>query len=122
MINYLISWLGCAKSHGLTVNHLGGEQNERGYSASWIESLRSALNSAGYASTQIVGGDNFGWSIASDMASTSALDSAVGVVGSHYPCGYLSSMTSCPSTSTAEALGKPLWASENGSEDAETGR
>jgi hypothetical protein len=30
-------------------------------------------------------------------------------------------MTSCPSTSTAESLGKPLWASENGSEDAETG-
>jgi len=121
MINYLVSWLGCAKSHGLTVDYLGGEQNENGYSASWIESLRTALNTAGYTSTQIVGGDNFGWSIASDMSTDSALDAAVGVVGSHYPCGYLSSMTSCPSTSTAEALGKPLWASENGSEDAETG-
>ena len=120
-INYLISWLGCAASHGLTISYLGGEQNERTYSASWIESLRSALNSAGYSSVQIVGGDNFGWSIASDMSTNSSLDAAVGIVGSHYPCGYLSAMTSCPSTSTAESLGTPLWASENGSQDAETG-
>jgi O-glycosyl hydrolase len=121
MISYFIDWLGCAKQHGLTISYLGGEQNERSYNASWIESLRTALNNAGYTSTQIVGGDEFGWSIASDMASDSALDNAVGIVGSHYPCGYLSSMTSCPSTSTAESLGKPLWASENGSEDADTG-
>ena len=121
MINYLISWLGCATQHGLTISYLGGDQNERAYNASWLESLRTALNNAGYSSVQIVGGDNFGWSIASGMASDSALDAAVGVVGAHYPCGYLSSMTACPSTSTAESLGKPLWASENGSEDAETG-
>jgi hypothetical protein len=121
MINYLISWLGCAKQNGLTISYLGGEQNERSYSASWIEQLRTALNNAGYSSVQIVGGDNFGWSIASNMASDSTLRAAVGVVGAHYPCGYLTAMTSCPSTSTAESLGKPLWASENGSEDAETG-
>jgi hypothetical protein len=121
MINYLISWLGCAASHGLTINYLGGEQNENSYSASFIESLRSALDTAGYSSVQIVGGDNFGWSIATDMSTDSALDAAVGVVGSHYPCGYLSSESSCPSTSTAESLGTPLWASENGSQDAETG-
>jgi O-glycosyl hydrolase len=120
-IGYLISWLGCATQHGLTISYLGGEQNENNYDASWIEQLRTALDDAGYSSVQIVGGDNFGWSIASDMSTDSTLDDAVGVVGSHYPCGYLSAMTSCPSTSTAESLGKPLWASENGSEDAETG-
>ena len=121
MITYLVDWLGCAKQHGFTIGYLGGDQNENSYSASWIESLRSAMNAAGYGSTQIVGGDNFGWSIADSMASDSALDAAVGVVGSHYPCGYLSSMTSCSSTANAESLGKPLWASENGSEDADTG-
>jgi hypothetical protein len=120
-IDYLISWLGCATQHGLTISYLGGEQNENNYDASWIEQLRTALDDAGYSSVQIVGGDNFGWSIASDMSTDSALDAAVGVVGSHYPCGYASAMTSCSSTSTAESLDKPLWASENGSEDAETG-
>src|ERR1700678_1974168 len=29
-INYLVSWLGCAKSHGLTIKYLGG-WNERNY-------------------------------------------------------------------------------------------
>jgi Glycosyl hydrolase family 59 len=29
-INYLVSWLNCAKSHGLTIDYLGG-WNERGY-------------------------------------------------------------------------------------------
>ncbi len=121
MIGYLTSWLGCAKQHGFTIDYLGGDQNENSYNASWIESLRTAMNTAGYGSTQIVGGDEFGWSIADTMASDTALDNAVGVVGSHYPCSYLSSMTSCSSTSTAESLDKPLWASENGSEDADTG-
>src|ERR1700678_376204 len=97
MIDYLISWLGCANQHGLTIRYLGGEQNERDYSASWIEQLRTALDDAGYSSVQIVGGDNFGWSIASDMSTDSALDAAVGVVGSHSPCGYASAMPSCSS-------------------------
>ena len=42
MINYLIAWLNCAASHGLTINYLGG-WNERGYNISWYEQLRSAL-------------------------------------------------------------------------------
>ncbi len=36
MINYLVSWLNCAKSHGLTIDYLGG-WNERGYVKSWYE-------------------------------------------------------------------------------------
>ena len=32
-INYLVSWLNCASSHGLTINNLGG-WNERGYNIS----------------------------------------------------------------------------------------
>ena len=34
MVNYLVSWLGCAKSHGLTISCLGG-WNERGYNIAW---------------------------------------------------------------------------------------
>ena len=48
MINYLVSWLNCAASHGLTINYLGG-WNERGYNISWYEQLRSTLNADGYS-------------------------------------------------------------------------
>jgi hypothetical protein len=85
MINYLVSWLGCAKSHGLTINYLGG-WNERGYNISWYEQLRSTLNADGYSAVTIVGADT-DWSIANDIDDNSAFAAAVGVIGSHYPCG-----------------------------------
>ena len=34
-INYLVSWLNCAKSDGLTISYLGG-WNERNYNISWV--------------------------------------------------------------------------------------
>src|SRR3954454_10153324 len=52
MIDYDISWLNCAKGHGLTINYLGG-WNERGHDSGWYKNLRSALNAAGYGSVQI---------------------------------------------------------------------
>ena len=123
-INYLVSWLGCATSHGLTINYLGG-WNER-YSGgatqdAWFVSLRAALNAAGYSGVQIVGADS-GWTIASDMASDPALASAIGVIGEHYPCGGDGgSADTCSTTAAATASGKPLWASENGSQDENSG-
>src|SRR5271170_4683368 len=118
-INYLVSWLNCATSHGLTINYLGG-WNERGYSISWYEQLRSTLNADGYSGVQIVGADT-DWTVANDLVSNSAFSQAVQIVGSHYPCGWMSAETSCPSSSNAEATGKPLWASENGSQDYNNG-
>ncbi len=120
-INYLVSWLNCAKSHGLTINYLGG-WNERGYNISWYEQLRSALNSNGYSAVQIVGADS-DWSIASDIASNSTFASSVSIIGVHYPCqgGDGGSADTCPGNSTATGTGKPLWASENGSQDLNTG-
>jgi Glycosyl hydrolase family 59 len=82
-INYLVSWLNCAKSHGLTINYLGG-WNERGYNISWYEQLRSTLNANGYSGVQIVGADS-DWSVASDVASNSAFANAVSIIGVHYP-------------------------------------
>jgi hypothetical protein len=119
-INYLVNWLNCAKSKSLTINYLGG-WNERGYNISWYEQLRSTLNADGYTSLRIVGSDDGNWNIANDLVSNSAFSQAVQIIGSHYPCGYLSSETSCPSTSNALATGKQLWASENGSQDYNTG-
>src|SRR6185437_7522109 len=115
MINYIVNWLNCAKSKGLMISYLGG-WNERGYNISWYEQLRSTLTADGYSGVQIVGADT-DWTIATDIAGNSAFAQAVQIIGSHYPCGWMTSQTSCPSSSNAEATGKPLWASENGSQD-----
>ncbi len=121
MINYLVSWLNCAKSDGLTINYLGG-WNERGYNIAWYEQLRSTLNADGYAAVQIVGADS-DWSIASDIASNSAFANAVSIIGVHYPCqgGDGGNADTCPGNATATSTGKPLWASENGSQDLNSG-
>jgi O-glycosyl hydrolase len=116
MVDYDIAWLNCAKQHGLTISYLGG-WNERGHNKSWYESLRSALNANGYTGVQIVGDDSFGLAVADDMQGDAAFKAAVGVVGTHYPCGYLGDATSCSSSANAVATGKPIWASEFGSQD-----
>lgn len=115
MIGYLISWLGCAKQHGLTIDYLGG-WNERNYNISWYEQLRSTLDSNGYGSIKIVGADS-DWAVANDINSNPAFAASVDIIGTHYPCGYRSAQTSCTVPSAATSSGKQLWASENGSDD-----
>jgi hypothetical protein len=119
MIDYLMSWLGCAAQHNLTIDYLGG-WNERDYNKSWYINLKNALVSRGYA-TKVVAADSWGWGIADDMAGDAAFRNAVDVIGVHYPCGYLGNYADCPSSAPAQALGKTLWASENGSQDANDG-
>jgi hypothetical protein len=123
MIDYYVSWLGCAKQHGLTIDYVGG-WNEHVYDATWYKNLKAALISNGYTSTKLVGGDNWGsnaWTIATGMKNDSALYNAVDIAGAHYPCGGIGAMTTCTSTTDAQTLGKPIWASENGSQGAEVG-
>jgi O-glycosyl hydrolase len=119
MINYLVSWLGCAKQHGLTIDYLGG-WNERGYNISWYEQLRSTLNADGYSGVKIVAADS-DWSVANDIDANQAFASSVDIIGTHYPCGYRSAQTDCSVPSAATSSGKPLWASENGSDDYNAG-
>ena len=120
-INYLLSWLGCAKSHGLTIDYLGG-RNERGRNLTWYENLRSTLNSNGFSAVKVVASDDAsGWSVADDAVNNPAFAASVSVLGTHYVCGYRSAQTNCPSSSNALATGKTLWASENGSDDFNAG-
>ena len=57
-ITYLIDWLGCAQQQGLTISYLGGwNETDNGTHSAWFDQLRSALDSAGYSSVQIVAGD-----------------------------------------------------------------
>ncbi|MFD8686314.1 ricin-type beta-trefoil lectin domain protein [Streptomyces sp. NPDC059651] len=120
-INYLISWLDCAKQHDLNIKYLGG-WNERGHDVNWFIQLRSALNSAGYSGVRLVADDS-GWGVADDMANNKAFNDAVSIIGAHYSCngGDGGDARTCSSSSAAKNNGKPLWDSENGSQDMNTG-
>ena len=121
MINYLLAWLTCASQHGLAIDFLGG-WNERGFMTGWYESLKSALNAHGFNAVKVVADDaSSGWAAADSVASDPAFAQAVDVIGTHYVCGYRSAQANCPSTANALATGKPLWASENGSDDFNAG-
>ena len=59
--------------------------------------------------------------MANDVDANPAFASAVDVIGAHYPCGYRQRQTNCSVPSTPVDSGKPLWASENGSQDYNAG-
>jgi hypothetical protein len=121
-INYLISWLGCATSHHLTIDYMGG-WNEKGFDKSWYEKFHAAL-AAHYPAVKLVGDDgNKGWLVADAMAADADFNKAVDVLGAHYTCGYTSTTAgqTCKDSANARATGKPLWASETGSQDYNTG-
>jgi hypothetical protein len=120
MIDYLITWLGCADRHGLHIDYLGG-WNEKGYDAQWFIDLKAALVAHGYGDVKVVADDSWNWSVAEEMARNPQFAAAVDVVGNHYICGYLGDYQSCPSSDTARSLGKPLSASEQGSQHYDTG-
>ncbi|TMC12078.1 MAG: galactosylceramidase [Chloroflexi bacterium] len=120
-ISYLVAWLNCARQNGLTIDYLGG-WNERGFDKGWYENLRAALNSNGFSAVKVVADDaGSGWAVADAMVADPTFAAAVDIVGTHYVCGYRSSQSNCPSTANALATGKPLWASENGSDDLDAG-
>ncbi len=121
MVNYYIAWIRGAKSHyNLIIDYIGG-WNEKGYNEQFFEALHNAIRSNGL-STKVVGADS-GWDVADAMLSNAAFNASIDIVGVHYPCtgGDGGSATSCPTTTNAKNLGKPLWASENGSQDENSG-
>jgi hypothetical protein len=120
MIDYLMTWMGCAASHGLNIDYLGG-WNERGYNKAWYENLHTTL-AAKYPKTQVVGDDS-GWDEADAMASDPAFAKSIDILAAHYSCagGDGGNADSCSSSQNAVNTGKPMWDSENGSQDDNTG-
>jgi hypothetical protein len=115
-ITYLLSWLGCAKQHGLHIDFLGG-WNEAGFNANWYVQLRQALDAHGYGDIQIVADDSYDWeSVAAAMQSNPAFKQAVDIIGQHYPCA-----DTCPTPQSVLDTGKPIWASEAGSNSFDLG-
>ncbi|HZR43297.1 MAG TPA: hypothetical protein VFB12_24490 [Ktedonobacteraceae bacterium] len=112
-ITYIINWIkGAQIYHHLHIDYIGG-WNESGYNKTWYEDLKQALVSNGLT-TKIVASDEIGWAVATDMKNDPAFNSAIDIVGSHYP-------TTRQPTADAVSLNKPLWASENGSRQYDTG-
>ncbi len=119
MIDYLTTWIGCANTHGLKIDYLGG-WNERGYNKAWYENLHATL-AAKHLPIQVVGDDS-GWDEADAMATDPAFAKSI-ILAAHYSCegGDGGNANSCQSTQNAINTGKPLWDSENGSQDDNTG-
>ena len=120
MVNYLMTWVDCAKSHGLKIDYLGG-WNERGFNEAWYEKLHAALV-ARHSAIKVVGDDS-GWKVADAMAKDPDFAKSIDIIGVHYSCegGDGGSADACHSTPNAIATKKPLWDSENGSQDDNSG-
>jgi len=96
---------GAKKYHSLHIDYVG-IWNETPYNTHWIKTLSKELKKNSL-STKIVAADEVcSWNIAEDMKKDPELMAAVDVVGTHYP--------PAGSTPTAQSLGKPIWASEEG--------
>jgi hypothetical protein len=121
--DYIINWISHAKSdYGLIIDYVGC-RNEMACNKTWLEKLKGALQSHGLA-TQVVSNDSVGWGVATQLTSDPTYAAAVDVIGAHYPCGYLKDGTNCGgggALTQALALGKRMWASEQGSQPYGTG-
>jgi len=119
MIDYLMTWMGCANTHGLKIDYLGG-WNERGHDSAWYVKLHATL-AARHLPVQVIGDDS-GFGVADDVLSNPDFAKSVDILGGHYSCGGdPSPADSCHSSANAIATGKPLWNSEEGSQDYNTG-
>jgi Glycosyl hydrolase family 59 len=129
-INYLIDWLNCAKSLGLTVGYLGGWNENAGgeFDTStgyqWYVKLRNALNANGFGNVKIIAGDiNPRWEFASTASPNPFPE--INVLGAHDFCKFqglfneqLQNGAAPPCTAPTDNSGKPRWASEIGRMDA----
>ncbi|HEU4421368.1 MAG TPA: galactosylceramidase [Pilimelia sp.] len=128
-INYLLNWIRHAQSdHGLRIDTIGGWNESNvltpyGAHHNWFIQLKNALVNNGLP-TKLVAFDATGGdlSIGNSMRDDPQLRAAVDVMGIHYPCQNISQPAiQCLNTSVLQQNGKPIWASEHGSQNFNTG-
>jgi galactosylceramidase len=109
MADYVVKFLQGAKQlHHLDIAYTG-IWNETTHDTNWIKLLRRTLDRAGLHQVGIVAADDYaddGWKIVHEMANDPELYAAVARVGVHY--------RGANSPAVAQALGCPLWSSEDG--------
>ncbi|WP_158542943.1 discoidin domain-containing protein [Phytoactinopolyspora halophila] len=119
-IDYLMSWMDCAKQHGFEIDYLGAA-NESGADRDSYVNLRNALDANGYSDTDVVASDNHAppdyWFVADQMQDDPEFADAVDVLGEHDVCVWRTEQRTCHVSEAALALDKPLWDSENSTQD-----
>ncbi|HET7012261.1 MAG TPA: hypothetical protein VFI65_00010 [Streptosporangiaceae bacterium] len=132
-ITYLIDWLNCAKSLGLTIGYLGGWNENAGGDTTgastyqWYVDLHNALAANGFGNVKIIAGDlNPKWEFASNASPNPFPD--IDVLGTHDMCHYPNEeltngnapVCNPPKDSSGNSFfpPQPLWASELGAMDA----
>ncbi|HZC27988.1 MAG TPA: discoidin domain-containing protein, partial [Actinopolymorphaceae bacterium] len=123
-VDYLVSWLECARQNGFTIDYLGGA-NESGWNRDFYVRLAAALDAHGFSAVKVVATDNHGppdyYAAATAMASDPEFAAAVDVLGEHDVCVWRSLQTHCHANDDAVGSGKPVWDSENSTQDYDIG-
>lgn len=123
-VRYLVEWLKCAKQNGFTIDYLGGA-NESGFNRDVYVQLADALDANGFHNVQIVASDNHNapdyWFAAPQIQNDPELNDAIDVLGEHDVCEWRTLQRQCHVSEAARALGKPLWDSENSTQDYDIG-
>lgn len=113
MADYYVSWLqGLREVHGLELDAIGCH-NERGCNYDFAKRLRQTMNERGFQNVRLHAFDNWGenkFDFLRDMQQDTALAAAIDIVSAH-------TFSEIPLTQeqrqAAEALGKPIWNSED---------
>ena len=125
-VRYILSWLECAKENGFRIDYVGGanESYQPPPASSFFVALRKALTST-YPNVKIVATDehtppNY-WSVATTMKSDRDYRDAVDTLGEHDICHWRTPYKHCDVSQDALDSDKPLWNSEQSSQDAAAG-
>lgn len=113
MADYYLAWLqGLREVHGLELDALGCH-NEKGWSGDFAKMLRKAMNERGFANVKLHGFGNWGQSkmdfvraMQEDKELADALDAVCAHTYSEIPL-------STEQRAAIEAMGKPIWNSED---------
>ena len=113
MADYYLAWLqGLREVHGLELDALGCH-NEKGWSGDFAKMLRKAMNERGFANVKLHGFGNWGQSkmdfvraMQEDKELADALDAVCAHTYSEIPL-------SAEQRAAIEAMGKPIWNSED---------
>ncbi|MCQ2187469.1 MAG: galactosylceramidase [Bacteroidales bacterium] len=112
MADYYVGWLkGLRYEHGLEMDAIGCH-NEKGWSADFAKTLRSAMNRNGFSNVRLHGFDNWGdgkMEFVPVMKEDAELAAAIDIISAHT----FSEIHLTPeSRALAESFGKPIWNSE----------
>lgn len=123
-VDYLVTWLQCARENGFEIDYLGAA-NESGFEGEISKRLAAALDAAGFGDVKIVATDNHNppdyWFAVPEITSDPELDAAIDVLGEHDVCVWRTLQRECHASEAALASGKPLWDSENSTQDYDVG-